>query len=178
MNLKIGRGGFIIGRLENLRAKVNFLTSMIELNVGGKLFATSKDTLSKIPDSYFASLSTDSDIIFIDRDFTHFQEILNFVRDGSAILQSDQLALQEIKAEAEFYKLPGLVSIVDEMLKQEKEKEQGVRTYKVFEIAKGCSSNVERITNQYATYGYVYETTCQSKSGETYLVLSAPKQKE
>ena len=43
--------------------------------------------------------------IFIDRDPKHFALILNFLRDGFAVLPRDEQALTEIMVEAAFYKV-------------------------------------------------------------------------
>ena len=44
--------------------------------------------------------------IFIDRDPKHFALILNFLRDGFAVLPRDEQALTEIMVEAAHYKVP------------------------------------------------------------------------
>ena len=43
--------------------------------------------------------------IFIDRDPKHFALILNFLRDGFAVLPRDEQALTEIMVEAAHYKV-------------------------------------------------------------------------
>lgn len=43
--------------------------------------------------------------IFIDRDPKHFGLILNFLRDGFAVLPRDEQALREIMVEAAHYKV-------------------------------------------------------------------------
>uniref|UniRef100_A0A8C9AM59 SH3KBP1-binding protein 1 n=1 Tax=Prolemur simus TaxID=1328070 RepID=A0A8C9AM59_PROSS len=61
---------------------------VIHLNVGGKRFSTSRQTLTWIPDSFFSSLLSgristlkdETGAIFIDRDPTVFAPILNFLR--------------------------------------------------------------------------------------------------
>ncbi|EIE19080.1 hypothetical protein COCSUDRAFT_44861 [Coccomyxa subellipsoidea C-169] len=50
--------------------------------------------------------------IFIDRDPKHFGLILNFLRDGFAVLPRDEQALREIMVEAAHYKLEGLRALV------------------------------------------------------------------
>ena len=42
---------------------------------------------------------------FIDRDPKHFALILNFLRDGFAVLPRDEQALTEIMVEAAYYKV-------------------------------------------------------------------------
>lgn len=61
---------------------------IVNLNVGGRIFATSCNTLSWIPDSFFTSLLSGrmnsvrdaSGAIFIDRDPDVFRVILNYLR--------------------------------------------------------------------------------------------------
>lgn len=63
---------------------------MINLNVGGKIFATRLSTLRNFPDSMLAAMFSgrhhlDQDALgnyFIDRDGTHFSFILNYLRNG------------------------------------------------------------------------------------------------
>lgn len=43
--------------------------------------------------------------VFIDRDPKHFALILNFLRDGFAVLPRDEQALTEIMVEAAYYKV-------------------------------------------------------------------------
>ena len=45
---------------------------------------------------------------FIDRDGTHFQFILNFLRDGGVDLHVDDLTKRQLVQEARFYGLPKL----------------------------------------------------------------------
>ena len=43
--------------------------------------------------------------VFIDRDPKHFALILNFLRDGFAVLPRDEQVLTEIMVEAAYYKV-------------------------------------------------------------------------
>ncbi len=43
--------------------------------------------------------------LFIDRDPQHFGLILNYLRDGFAVLPRDEAALREIMIEASFYQV-------------------------------------------------------------------------
>ncbi|KAK1330189.1 hypothetical protein QTO34_010375 [Cnephaeus nilssonii] len=82
---------------------------VIHLNVGGKRFSTSRQTLTWIPDSFFSSLLSgristlkdETGAIFIDRDPTVFAPILNFLRTK----ELDPSLLHE----AQFYGLTPLV---------------------------------------------------------------------
>ncbi|XP_053568471.1 LOW QUALITY PROTEIN: BTB/POZ domain-containing protein KCTD3 [Bombina bombina] len=96
---------------------------IIQLNVGGTRFSTSKQTLMWIPDSFFSSLlsgristlrdETGADVtslpeeIFIDRDPTAFAPILNFLRTKELDLRG--VSLNVLRHEAEFYGITPLV---------------------------------------------------------------------
>ncbi len=51
--------------------------------------------------------------VFVDRDPKHFALILNFLRDGFAVLPRDEQVLTEIMVEAAYYKVrqPPLMAI-------------------------------------------------------------------
>ena len=89
---------------------------IIELNVGGRRFTTSKETLTWIPDSFFCSLlsgriSSKKDkngAIFIDRDPDLFSIILNFLRTKE--LYCDKVNLKALKHEVEYFGITPLIS--------------------------------------------------------------------
>ena len=80
---------FMSRKLENV-----IFTSTVKLNVGGHLFTTSVQTLTKDPNSMLAALfsgkfemkPSEEDTFFIDRDGTHFRFILNYLRSGELVL--------------------------------------------------------------------------------------------
>ncbi|KAM8946883.1 BTB/POZ domain-containing protein KCTD3 [Pelodytes ibericus] len=88
---------------------------IIQLNVGGTRFSTSKQTLMWIPDSFFSSLLSgristlrdETGAIFIDRDPTAFAPILNFLRTKELDLRG--VSLNVLRHEAEFYGITPLV---------------------------------------------------------------------
>ncbi|KAH3845079.1 BTB/POZ domain-containing protein KCTD3-like isoform X2 [Dreissena polymorpha] len=88
---------------------------IIHLNVGGKRFSTSKQTLTWIPESFFtsllsgriSSLKDDKGAIFIDRDPALFSVILNFLRTKEVDLKN--VNIESLKHEAEFYGMKPLV---------------------------------------------------------------------
>jgi len=93
----------------------------VKLNVGGKFFMTTVDTLRN-HDSMFSSMvsgrlevvTDESDWILIDRDGTHFEHILNFLRDGTIDLNyfSQERDLKRLLAEANYYSIAPLVHIL------------------------------------------------------------------
>ncbi|KAJ1072501.1 hypothetical protein K5549_011727 [Capra hircus] len=88
---------------------------VIHLNVGGKRFSTSRQTLTWIPDSFFSSLLSgristlkdETGAIFIDRDPTVFAPILNFLRTKE--LDPRGVHGSSLLHEAQFYGLTPLV---------------------------------------------------------------------
>jgi hypothetical protein len=92
---------------------------IVTLNVGGKLFRTTRATLTKHPDSMLAAmfrgdmqasgLRDEQGHPFLDRDPTHFPFILAYLRDGCLPpLPSGLLELQQLKVEAEFFAMAEL----------------------------------------------------------------------
>uniref|UniRef100_A0A6Q2YZA8 BTB/POZ domain-containing protein KCTD3 n=1 Tax=Esox lucius TaxID=8010 RepID=A0A6Q2YZA8_ESOLU len=102
-----------------MAANGNNLTSgmgeIIQLNVGGTRFSTSRQTLMWIPDSFFSSLLSgristlrdETGAIFIDRDPTAFAPILNFLRTKELDLRGVNINI--LRHEAEFYGITPLV---------------------------------------------------------------------
>ncbi|XP_016300410.1 SH3KBP1-binding protein 1-like [Sinocyclocheilus anshuiensis] len=88
---------------------------IIHLNVGGKRFSSSRQTLTRVPDSFFSSLLSgristlkdETGAIFIDRDPSLFAPILNFLRTKELHPRSIDVLL--LMHEAEFYGITPLV---------------------------------------------------------------------
>uniref|UniRef100_A0AAQ5X319 BTB/POZ domain-containing protein KCTD3 n=1 Tax=Amphiprion ocellaris TaxID=80972 RepID=A0AAQ5X319_AMPOC len=88
---------------------------IIHLNVGGKRFSTSRQTLTWVPDSFFSSLLSgristlkdETGAIFIDRDPSLFTTILNFLRTKE--LHPRSINVHMLMHEAEFYGITPLV---------------------------------------------------------------------
>ncbi|BFZ10166.1 hypothetical protein BsWGS_13205 [Bradybaena similaris] len=99
----------------------------IRLDVGGNLFTTSRLTLTRDADSMLAAMfsgrhhvSQEEDgTVFIDRDGTHFRYILNYLRDGGVNhngLPRDRQVLKELRNEAIYFQLNGLVQTIEKYL--------------------------------------------------------------
>ncbi|XP_066245472.1 BTB/POZ domain-containing protein KCTD3 isoform X1 [Euwallacea similis] len=88
---------------------------ILHLNVGGKRFSTSRQTLTLIPDTFFtallngriSSLRDEKGCIFIDRDPKVFSIILNYLRTREIDLQG--VDLRSLRHEAEYYNIAPLV---------------------------------------------------------------------
>ncbi|XP_006811229.1 BTB/POZ domain-containing adapter for CUL3-mediated RhoA degradation protein 3-like [Saccoglossus kowalevskii] len=88
----------------------------VKLNVGGALYYTTLDTLTKQDNMLRAMFSgrmevlTDSEgWILIDRAGKHFGSILNYLRDGSVPLPESKREISELLQEAKYYLAQGLV---------------------------------------------------------------------
>ena len=94
----------------------------VTLNVGGHLITTTTATLTRFPDTMLGAMFSGRHALtydkngayFIDRDGTHFREILNFLRGSTASTPESmaQLAprvLEELKVVAGFYGLKDLM---------------------------------------------------------------------
>merc|ERR1739844_237641 len=85
----------------------------VKINVAGKLFYTSKSTITS-QDTVLSVMFSErwnmgkEGCVFIDRDAKHFDKILNFLRDGKISRPKTSEDLEEIKREAEFYCISGL----------------------------------------------------------------------
>ncbi|KAI1284981.1 BTB/POZ domain-containing protein KCTD3 [Halotydeus destructor] len=92
---------------------------IINLNVGGQKFATSKYTLTSIPETFFTallsgnipSLKDATGATFIDRDPSLFSVILNYLRTRQ--LNLEKYSLEALKHEAEFYGISPLVKKIE-----------------------------------------------------------------
>ncbi|XP_057998449.1 FH protein interacting protein FIP2 isoform X5 [Hevea brasiliensis] len=100
--------------------ELNF-SSVVRLNIGGKKFCTTVDTLTqREPDSMLAAMFSgrhtvcedpEKGYVFVDRDGKHFRHILNWLRDGVVPTLTDA-EYSELMREAEYYQLLDL-SFVD-----------------------------------------------------------------
>ncbi|PFX29391.1 BTB/POZ domain-containing protein KCTD21 [Stylophora pistillata] len=105
------------------------IPSVVRLNVGGHYFTTSLQTLTKDSNSKLTAMFSpnfkmkpgEDGAFFIDRNGTHFRFILNYLRTGKLTLPEGARALEELKEEAEFYQIQGLVEdILNESVKEER----------------------------------------------------------
>ncbi|KAJ7976428.1 FH protein interacting protein FIP2 [Quillaja saponaria] len=109
---------------------VSDLSSVVRLNIGGKKFCTTADTLTqREPGSVLAALCSGSltfcqdpekGYVFIDRDGKHFRHILNWLRD-SVVPSLKESEYEELLREAEYYDLFGLIDGINAVLNNRKE---------------------------------------------------------
>jgi BTB/POZ domain-containing adapter for CUL3-mediated RhoA degradation protein len=101
----------------------------VKLNVGGRLFTTSIDTLTKHDSMLRAMFSGRMDVvtdldgyILIDRCGKHFELILNYLRDEDPMCVSmhltdkSELELYEILKEAKFFCIQQLASLIEQKI--------------------------------------------------------------
>uniref|UniRef100_A0A8L8JUE6 BTB domain-containing protein n=1 Tax=Heligmosomoides polygyrus TaxID=6339 RepID=A0A8L8JUE6_HELPZ len=126
------------------RRDLNSTTSnWIRLNVGGKIFQTTRDTLMRVPGSFLYRLCQDDKRLpsvkdetgayLIDRDADYFSPVLNYLRHGRLIINPG-LADEGVLEEAEFYNLPQLVHLVNERIhERERSSTEGGSVYRVIQ---------------------------------------------
>ncbi|KAL8559467.1 hypothetical protein ACOMHN_037131 [Nucella lapillus] len=113
-----------ITRMEEMN---NIQKGRIKLDVGGHVFTTSQLTLTREADSMLAAMFSgrhglkkeEDGTIFIDRDGTHFRYILNYLRDGGLstdALPRNKQTLRELRNEAVYFQLHGLVQHIEKIL--------------------------------------------------------------
>lgn len=90
---------------------------LVTLNVGGKLYSTTLETLTRFPDSMLGAmfrgpqpaLLDSCGNYFIDRDGKTFRHVLNFLRFGRLDLPEGYAELSLLRAEADFYQIRPLL---------------------------------------------------------------------
>jgi len=96
-----------------MKEYVGKVDEIVEINVGGQRFTTTRTTLTSIKGSMLESMfsgrwtiQTDkTGAYFIDRDPKFFGLILNFLRDPSIDIQMDEYQMKLFRKEVEFYGL-------------------------------------------------------------------------
>eukprot|EP00903_Cladosiphon_okamuranus_P019401 g17838.t1 len=108
---------------------------IVRLNVGGKKFLTSRETIMHANNCMLASMfrgkfkcTTDEDgFVFIDRDGERFRHVLNFLRCSSLPSFDEAWRYEEIMEEADFYAIEELRELCErqlEALEEAKRKEK------------------------------------------------------
>lgn len=95
--------------------------SGVGLNVGGKIYQTSRNTLTKYPNSFFSLLlegtipskRDDQGNYLIDRDGEIFRHVLNFLRSGELLTLPEGFKEYELlESEADFFQLDELKTVI------------------------------------------------------------------
>jgi len=98
------------------------LNEIVNLDVGGVRFKTTRQTLSLEPSSMLSRMfSVDSEMspgimtegaYFLDRQPEVFEEILRYLRSGRFVPPQDKRLIEEMKIECEYFGLDGLKSLI------------------------------------------------------------------
>ncbi|XP_076644727.1 BTB/POZ domain-containing protein KCTD9 isoform X1 [Halictus rubicundus] len=125
----------------NTRNQLNRNSEWITLNIGGKYFTTTRDTLTKKePMSMLARMFTETTnnkdrilpsrqdhkgAFLIDRSPTYFEPLLNYLRHGQIILDANVNAAG-VLSEARFYGIEGAIEILNTMVEEEEKQKSGL----------------------------------------------------
>ncbi|XP_043267878.1 BTB/POZ domain-containing protein KCTD9 isoform X2 [Venturia canescens] len=140
--LYVSSGEDFISKLEgSVQPSTQRNPEWLTLNVGGKLFTTTRSTLiQKEPMSMLARMFTegedstawriqpskrdDNGAFLIDRSPTYFEPLLNYLRHGQLILDSNINAAGVLE-EARFYGIEGVIATLEEMVADNEKKGKG-----------------------------------------------------
>jgi hypothetical protein len=108
LEAKEKRWKFLKGQMKKDAAKAKH---KIRLEIGGKIFTTSKSSLLRVEGTYFhAMLSSgkwqpDEDgVYFVDRNPKYFDRILDYLRTGELSLEGlDTVAIHKLEKDLEYY---------------------------------------------------------------------------
>lgn len=121
-------------RVKEIRL-LNESDEIININVGGKKFATTTKTLMKVKDTLFYKvlISKRFDLkkeIFIDRSGNTFKHILEYFRTGKFVLEKfNQEELDQIKEEVEYYDILPLEKLLKDVQAETKYVHMEVSSY-------------------------------------------------
>ncbi|XP_018672466.2 BTB/POZ domain-containing protein kctd15-like isoform X1 [Ciona intestinalis] len=122
----------------------------VHIDVGGHIYTSSLETLTKFPDSKLGRLFSGAEPIvldtlkqhyFIDRDGNMFRHILNFLRTSNLALPDDFHELDQLLQEARFFELKLMVG----QLEQFKESRRVSKTHKDCVVIRTVPDLGERI---------------------------------
>ncbi|CAM1320413.1 KCTD15 (predicted) [Pycnogonum litorale] len=111
-------------------------TAPVHIDVGGVIYTSSLETLTKDPDSRLAQMFSGGIPIvldslkqhyFIDRDGKSFRHILNYLRTNKLTISNDYDEFEIIYEEAKFYDITGMIKTMD-AIRKEKNKSRLVTT--------------------------------------------------
>uniref|UniRef100_UPI00398E6946 putative potassium channel regulatory protein n=1 Tax=Pristiophorus japonicus TaxID=55135 RepID=UPI00398E6946 len=138
---------------------------VIILNIGGMKFTTCTATLKRYQDSKLARVleGGDPDIrmvngqLFVDRDGSLFQYILDFLRTRQITLPPEFSEYDRLAREADFYDLPSLVDLLNQDRLRQRLEILEVRyslqeTYSFFRVFCSCNSTVETLAGRIAVF--------------------------
>ncbi len=113
-------------------------TAPVHIDVGGQIYTSSLETLTRYPDSKLGKLFNGTIPIvldslkqhyFIDRDGHLFRHILNFMRSSRLLLPDSFDEYEALYEEARYYEINDMMEVIEGMknLKATKQKEKGIK---------------------------------------------------
>lgn len=112
------------------------MDDIINLNVGGKFYSTSRSTLTRLPgtmlEAMFSRRHTMKEVdgrYFIDRDGKLFRYILSYLRDSCEWIPPRKEELPELRKETEYYGIESLVKIVEDLLAPKAERTSVIKLW-------------------------------------------------
>ncbi|KAL4225550.1 BTB/POZ domain-containing protein kctd1 [Mactra antiquata] len=132
---------------------------LVKLNVGGKIYTTTKSTLCKYPQSMLGAMFNDcmsnhldeNGCVFIDRDGQLFKYILNFMRSSRLGLPSDFKDLDQLSVEADFYQITSLIELIDELRQPVPDPKVCIRYLEVIEVRTGNLATMPTMNSRIKT---------------------------
>jgi hypothetical protein len=115
--------------------------------------------------------------MFIDRDPTHFRNVLNYLRSPSplTLTTTDKTVLNELTNEYDFYGLTNLCDEIKDYRKSLEKKEQGgLSNEKEFKITYVKCPDVESVFKKFVTDGYELSNVIPLNSGSIPGMVSSP----
>ena len=122
---------------------------LIQLNVGGTIYTTTKATLSRYPNTmlgamFNGSMPTTVDErghYFIDRDGTLFGYVLNFFRSSKLAVPDDFKQWDQLALEADFYQIEPLIQAIQD-IRQRAKQPNGGWFLEVIEVRTGSTATM------------------------------------
>lgn len=136
---------YIIKNICNLEDEV------LPILIGDRLHLVKKVLLTKYQDSLFVELVEKQEnptaVVYIDRDATHFNSILNFLRGELNLNNWSRKELDELSAEASFYKLTDLTDQIEDQISHRDWTQQILDESKAYIIYRDEKSLINSLKN-------------------------------
>lgn len=128
------------------------MSEIINLNVGGKLYTTTRETLTRLKGTMLEAMFSGRHVVkevdgryFIDRDGKLFRYILAYLRDSEEWVPPREEELPVLMKEARYFGIDPLVKMLEEMPNEEMPNKE--TTVSSFVIAVSDHSDLSIITN-------------------------------
>ncbi|KAI1710368.1 BTB/POZ domain-containing protein [Ditylenchus destructor] len=154
----------------------------VRLNVGGKVFQTTKDTLSRYPDTFLARLingglpseKDESGADLIDADPEHFRTILNYLRRASVKLDGSKMNLEDLLREADFYNIHPLVNEIRRAMSRKTEDPTKEVINKMSQEIAAMSKSLSDIRKHLLPYRLHHKATDESEKITVCPLIATP----